>query len=129
MARGMNGPEVPAGEKAYQHTGSRLPRETIAAFKTYLVGIKGPLSTPVGGGHRSLNVALRQELDLYVCLCSIHYYQSVPSPVKKPEVVDMVVFRENTEGAFLEWGYELARREFGDRIIANMNGPEGEKGP
>ncbi len=207
-ARRIEWSEVPAGEKAYQHTGSRLPRETIAAFKTYLVGIKGPLSTPVGGGHRSLNVALRQELDLYVCLRPIHYYQGVPSPVKKPELVDMVVFRENTEdvyaglelkadsrdarklraylkaefgwdlgeetgigikpisrpaserliraaisyaiadrrksvtlvhkgniqkyteGAFLEWGYELAKREFGDRVVFqhgtrsdNLRGP------
>jgi isocitrate dehydrogenase len=188
--------EVWAGEKAKQKCGEWLPAETFEAFKEYLVGIKGPLTTPVGGGHRSLNVTLRQKLDLYVCLRPISYFKGVPSPVKNPELIDMVVFRENTEdvyaglelkqgtseaaslisylerefgfqirkdsgigikpisktgterlvraainyaithkrksvtlvhkgniqkyteGAFTEWGYELAKREFGDYVIS-----------
>jgi isocitrate dehydrogenase len=92
--------EVLAGEKAFNETGEWLPKETLAAFKEYLVGIKGPLTTPVGGGIRSLNVALRQQLDLYVCLRPVKYYQGVPSPVKRPEDVDMVIFRENTEDIY-----------------------------
>ncbi|MCC7146332.1 MAG: NADP-dependent isocitrate dehydrogenase [Phycisphaeraceae bacterium] len=92
--------EVLAGEKAFKQVGNWLPDETIAAFQKYLVGIKGPLTTPVGGGIRSLNVALRQLLDLYVCLRPVRYFQGVPSPVKRPELVDMVVFRENTEDIY-----------------------------
>ncbi len=92
--------EVLAGEKAFNMTGSWLPDETVEAFKTYLVGIKGPLTTPVGKGIRSLNVALRQLLDLYVCLRPVRYFQGVPSPVKRPELVDMVIFRENTEDIY-----------------------------
>jgi isocitrate dehydrogenase len=92
--------EVLAGEKAYDTTGSWLPQETLDAFNQYLVGIKGPLTTPVGGGIRSLNVALRQILDLYVCLRPVRYFQGVPSPVKRPEQVDMVIFRENTEDIY-----------------------------
>ncbi len=92
--------EVLAGEKAFNQTGNWLPDETLEAFKTYLVGIKGPLTTPVGGGIRSLNVALRQMLDLYVCLRPVRYFKGVPSPVKKPEDVDMVIFRENTEDIY-----------------------------
>ncbi len=92
--------EVLAGEKAFHKTGNWLPDETIAAFKKYLVGIKGPLTTPVGGGIRSLNVALRQMLDLYVCLRPVQYFKGVPTPVKKPEAVDMVIFRENTEDIY-----------------------------
>lgn len=92
--------EVFAGEKAYNKLGQWLPEETIEAFKDYLVGIKGPLTTPVGGGFRSLNVALRKALDLYVCLRPVRYYSGVPSPVKRPEDVDMVVFRENTEDIY-----------------------------
>lgn len=92
--------EVLAGEKAFNQTGSWLPDETLAAFNEYLVGIKGPLTTPVGGGIRSLNVALRQLLDLYVCLRPVRYFQGVPSPVKRPEEVDMVIFRENTEDIY-----------------------------
>jgi isocitrate dehydrogenase len=92
--------EVLAGEKAYQQLGTWLPDETVQAFEEYLVGIKGPLTTPVGGGIRSLNVALRKALDLYVCLRPIRYFQGVPSPVKHPEYVDMVVFRENTEDIY-----------------------------
>ena len=92
--------EVLAGEKAFNKTGNWLPDETLDAFKQYLVGIKGPLTTPIGGGIRSLNVALRQMLDLYVCLRPVKYFKGVPSPVKKPEDVDMVIFRENTEDIY-----------------------------
>jgi isocitrate dehydrogenase len=92
--------EVLAGEKAFKQTKNWLPDETIEAFRTYLVGIKGPLTTPVGGGIRSLNVALRQLLDLYVCLRPVRYFRGVPSPVKHPEKVDMVIFRENTEDIY-----------------------------
>lgn len=97
--------EVLAGQKAYDEVGSWLPEETIDAFKGYLVGIKGPLTTPVGGGIRSLNVALRQILDLYVCLRPVRWFKGVPSPVRRPELVDMVVFRENTEDVYA--GLEL----------------------
>ena len=89
--------EVLAGEKAFKESGSWLPEQTIDTFQEYLVGIKGPLTTPIGGGIRSLNVALRKALDLYVCLRPVRYYPGVPSPVKHPEYVDMVIFRENTE--------------------------------
>jgi isocitrate dehydrogenase len=92
--------EVLAGEKAFNATGSWLPDETVAAFREYLIGIKGPLTTPVGGGIRSLNVALRQILDLYVCLRPVRWFPGVPSPVKHPELVDMVIFRENTEDIY-----------------------------
>ncbi|HEX6303698.1 MAG TPA: NADP-dependent isocitrate dehydrogenase [Anaerolineales bacterium] len=92
--------EVFAGEKAYNKSGEWLPEETIEVFTEYLVGIKGPLTTPIGGGIRSLNVALRKALDLYVCLRPVRYYAGVPSPVKHPEYVDMVVFRENTEDIY-----------------------------
>ncbi len=92
--------EVLAGEKAFNKTGNWLPQETLDAFNEYLVGIKGPLTTPVGGGIRSLNVALRQQLDLYVCLRPVRYFRGVDSPVKKPEAVDMVIFRENTEDIY-----------------------------
>ncbi len=92
--------EVLAGEKAFNTSGSWLPDETVEAFRNYLVGIKGPLTTPVGGGIRSLNVALRQILDLYVCLRPVRWFQGVPSPVRDPEKVDMVIFRENTEDVY-----------------------------
>jgi len=92
--------EVLAGEKAYRETGSWLPEETVAAFRDHLIGIKGPLTTPVGGGIRSLNVALRQVLDLYVCLRPVRWFRGVPSPVRHPERVDMVIFRENTEDVY-----------------------------
>lgn len=98
--------EVLAGEKAFNQTGNWLPDETLAAFKEYLVGIKGPLTTPVGGGIRSLNVALRQILDLYVCLRPVRWFEGVPSPVKNPGAVDMVIFRENTEDIYA--GIEFA---------------------
>ena len=96
--------EVLAGEKAFNTVGDWLPAETLAAFQEYRVGLKGPLTTPVGGGRRSLNVALRQKLDLYVCLRPVKYFEGVPSPVKNPQLVDMVVFRENTEDVYA--GYE-----------------------
>ena len=92
--------EVLAGEKAHNETGDWLPQETVDTFSEYLIGIKGPLTTPVGGGIRSLNVALRQILDLYVCLRPVRWFQGVPSPVKHPEKVDMVIFRENTEDIY-----------------------------
>src|SRR5215218_537168 len=92
--------EVLAGEKAFNQTKNWLPDETVEAFRDYLVGIKGPLTTPIGGGIRSLNVALRQLLDLYVCLRPVQYFSGVPSPVKRPEQVDMVIFRENTEDIY-----------------------------
>ncbi len=97
--------EVYAGEKAYKRFNEWLPEDTLTAIREYLVAIKGPLTTPVGGGIRSLNVALRQELDLYVCLRPVRYFQGVPSPVKHPELVDMVVFRENSEDIYagIEW--------------------------
>lgn len=193
--RAIDWKEVYAGQKSYDRSGEWLPEETEDAFREYLVGIKGPLTTPVGEGFRSLNVALRQRLDLYVCLRPVQYFTGIPSPVKRPEEIDMVVFRENTEdvyagfeaqsgsteakkildflrselgweiredsgvgvkpisrqgserlvraavkyaldsgrrsvtlvhkgnimkfteGAFRTWGYELAKREFGDRVV------------
>jgi isocitrate dehydrogenase len=106
--------EVLAGERAFKETGDWLPEETLAAFRKHLIGIKGPLTTPVGGGFRSLNVALRQILDLYVCLRPVRWFQGVPSPVKRPDLVDMVIFRENTEdiyaGLEVEEGTPEAKR-------------------
>ena len=97
--------EVYAGEKAFNKYGEWLPSDTLQAIIEYIVAIKGPLTTPVGGGIRSLNVALRQELDLYVCLRPVRYFDGVPSPVKKPELIDMVIFRENSEDIYagIEW--------------------------
>ena len=92
--------EVLAGEKAFNSVNSWLPQDTLDAFQNYLVGIKGPLTTPVGGGIRSLNVALRQILDLYVCLRPVRYFDGIESPVKRPDLVDMVIFRENTEDIY-----------------------------
>jgi isocitrate dehydrogenase len=92
--------EIYAGQKAFDLTGEWLPEETVEAFQEFLVGIKGPLTTPVGGGIRSLNVALRKALDLYVCLRPVRHFEGVPSPVKRPQDVDMVVFRENTEDIY-----------------------------
>ena len=103
--RGVAWHEVLAGEKAHNEVGSWLPDETVNAFRTYLVGIKGPLTTPVGGGFRSLNVALRIELDLYACVRPVRWFEGVPSPVKDPGQVDMVIFRENTEDVYA--GLEL----------------------
>ncbi|MGQ0743757.1 MAG: NADP-dependent isocitrate dehydrogenase [Acidimicrobiales bacterium] len=98
--------EVLAGQKAFDETGSWLPEETVSAFSRHVVGIKGPLTTPVGGGIRSLNVALRQLLDLYVCLRPVRWFPGVPSPCRHPERVDMVIFRENTEDVYA--GFEVA---------------------
>ncbi|HRQ74108.1 MAG TPA: NADP-dependent isocitrate dehydrogenase [Phycisphaerales bacterium] len=118
--------EVLAGEKAFNATGNWLPDETLDAFRTYLVGIKGPLTTPVGGGIRSLNVALRQVLDLYVCLRPVRYFKGVPSPVKKPDDVNMVIFRENTEDIYagVEWE---AESEGAKKIIAFLQNEMGVK--
>ncbi len=106
--------EVLAGEKAFNETGDWLPQETIDKFDQHLIGIKGPLTTPIGGGFRSLNVAIRQIMDLYVCLRPVRWFTGVPSPVKQPELVDMVIFRENTEdiyaGMEVEAGTPEAKR-------------------
>ncbi|WP_338451393.1 NADP-dependent isocitrate dehydrogenase [Niallia oryzisoli] len=99
--------EVLAGEKAFNQTGEWLPQETLDVISEYLLAIKGPLTTPVGGGIRSLNVALRQELDLYVCLRPVRWFEGVPSPVKRPQDIDMVIFRENTEDIYV--GIEYAQ--------------------
>jgi isocitrate dehydrogenase len=103
--RNIRWKEVLAGEKAFHTTGNWLPNETMDAFRTYTIGVKGPLTTPVGGGIRSLNVALRQELDLYVCLRPVRWFKGVVSPVKEPQKVDLVIFRENTEDIYagIEW--------------------------
>jgi len=118
--------EVYAGEKAKRLFDTWLPDETLQAFKTYLVGIKGPLTTPVGGGITSLNVAIRQMLDLYVCLRPVRYFRGVPSPVKRPEKVDMVIFRENTEDIYagVEWP---AESEPAKKLIAFLQNEMGVK--
>ncbi len=103
--------EVFAGEKAFNTYGEWLPNDTLEAIREYFVAIKGPLTTPIGGGIRSLNVALRQELDLYVCLRPVRYFQGVPSPVKRPELVDMVIFRENTEDIYAGIEYQEGSAE------------------
>jgi isocitrate dehydrogenase len=117
--------EVLAGEKAYQATGAWLPQETIEAIKAFRIAIKGPLTTPVGGGIRSLNVALRQLLDLYVCWRPVRYYPGVPSPVRHPERLNVVIFRENTEDVYagIEWreGTPEARK-----VIEFLNGEMGK---
>ncbi len=118
--------EVYAGEKAFNRFKDWLPEDTVTAFKEFVVGIKGPLTTPVGGGIRSLNVALRQVLDLYVCLRPVRYFAGVPSPVKRPEQVDMVIFRENTEDIYagIEWPAESAEAK---KLIAFLQGDLGVK--
>ncbi|WIV20553.1 NADP-dependent isocitrate dehydrogenase [Paenibacillus polygoni] len=103
--------EVFAGEKAFNTYGEWLPADTLEAIREYIVAIKGPLTTPIGGGIRSLNVALRQELDLYVCLRPVRYFEGVPSPVKRPELVDMVIFRENTEDIYAGIEYQEGSEE------------------
>jgi isocitrate dehydrogenase len=108
--------EVFAGSKAHEMTGQWLPEDTVDVLSEYLIGIKGPLTTPVGGGIRSLNVALRQKLDLYVCLRPVRYFKGVPSPVRRPELVDMVVFRENTEDVYAGYELEEGREETGELI-------------
>ncbi len=107
--------EVLAGQQAFDAEGEWLPESTVEAFRTYLVGIKGPLTTPVGGGIRSLNVALRQTLDLYTCLRPVRWYRGVPSPVRHPELVDMVIFRENTEDVYA--GKELEAHSEGAKDL------------
>ncbi len=103
--------EVLAGEKAFNQTGEWLPQETLDKINEYLIAIKGPLTTPIGGGIRSLNVALRQELDLYVCLRPVRHFDGVPSPVKRPEDVNMVIFRENTEDIYAGIEYKAGSDE------------------
>ena len=116
--------EVFAGDKALKEFGTHLPEETIKTFSKYLIGIKGPLTTPIGGGIRSLNVALRQTLDLYVCLRPIRWFKGISSPIKEPNKVNMIVFRENTEDIYagIEWKngtkeakkfYEFLKNEMG----------------
>ena len=118
--------EIYAGEKSTKVYGPDvwLPEETLAIVKDYVVSIKGPLTTPVGGGIRSLNVALRQELDLYVCLRPVRYFKGVPTPVKEPEKIDMVIFRENSEDIYagIEWEAESRRREEAHRFPDQGNG-------
>src|SRR5580765_2168879 len=118
--------EVYAGEKAFNRFKDWLPEDTVTAFKEFVVGIKGPLTTPVGGGIRSLNVTLRQVLDLYVCLRPVRYFKGVPSPVKRPDDVDMVIFRENTEDIYagIEWPAESAEAK---KVIAFLQGEMGVK--
>ena len=109
--------EIYAGDAALERYGSYLPDETIATLREYPVAIKGPLTTPVGGGIRSLNVALRQIFDLYACIRPIHYFQGVPSPVKEPEKLDVVIFRENTEDVYSGVEFAAGTPE-ADRLIA-----------
>ncbi|MDD2464009.1 MAG: isocitrate dehydrogenase (NADP(+)) [Desulfobulbus sp.] len=130
VARSYNGSrsiewlEILAGEKAFQTTGEWLPKATIEALKKYVISIKGPLTTPVGEGMRSLNVTLRQVLDLYACVRPVRYYQGVVSPVKHPEQVDMIIFRENTEDVYagIEW---QAGTENANRVIEFMRNEMG----
>ena len=117
--------EVLAGEKANEITGSWLPEETLTACREYLVAIKGPLTTPIGGGIRSLNVALRQILDLYVCLRPVRWFEGVPSPVRNPKQVDMVIFRENTEDIYAGIEFEQGSKECQSFLdLLNQNYPE-----
>ena len=120
--------EIYAGEKSTKVYGPDvwLPDETLSVLREYVVSIKGPLTTPVGGGIRSLNVALRQELDLYVCLRPVQYFKGVPSPVKEPEKTNMVIFRENSEDIYagIEWEAETRQGEEADQVPAGRNGRE-----
>src|SRR6202789_990024 len=118
--------EVYAGEKSFNKYKDWLPEDTLTAMRHYLVSIKGPLTTPVGGGMRSLNVALRQMLDLYVCLRPVRYFKGVPSPVKHPEKVDMTIFRENTEDIYagIEWPAEPPEAK---KVIAFLRNEMGVK--
>ncbi|PZM66736.1 NADP-dependent isocitrate dehydrogenase [Paenibacillus dendritiformis] len=118
--------EVFAGEKAYNTYGEWLPSDTLTAIREYIVAIKGPLTTPIGGGIRSLNVALRQELDLYTCLRPVRYFNGVPSPVKRPELVDMVIFRENTEDIYAGIEYASGSEEV-KKVIAFLQQEMGVK--
>src|SRR5690349_12587067 len=118
--------EVYAGEKAFNRFKNWLPDDTVTAFKEFLVGIKGPLTTPIGGGIRSLNVTLRQMLDLYVCLRPVRWFAGVPSPVKRPDQVDVVIFRENTEDIYagIEWPAESPEAR---KLIGFLQGEMGVK--
>lgn len=118
--------EVLAGEKAYNATGEWLPKETLEVISEYLLAIKGPLTTPVGGGIRSLNVALRQELDLYVCLRPVRWFEGVPSPVKRPQDTDMVIFRENTEDIYAGIEYQQGTEE-AEKLISILQNEFGVK--
>ncbi|HZG58436.1 NADP-dependent isocitrate dehydrogenase [Paenibacillus sp.] len=118
--------EVFAGEKAFNTYNSWLPADTLTAIREYIVAIKGPLTTPVGGGIRSLNVALRQELDLYVCLRPVRYFTGVPSPVKRPELVDMVIFRENTEDIYAGIEYQAESADV-QKVISFLQNEMGVK--
>ena len=118
--------EVFAGEKAFNQYGEWLPADTLTAIREYIVAIKGPLTTPIGGGIRSLNVALRQELDLYTCLRPVRYFDGVPSPVKRPELVDMVIFRENTEDIYAGIEYQEGSDEV-KKVIAFLQDEMGAK--
>jgi isocitrate dehydrogenase len=115
---------VPAGEKGYQETGEWLPEQTLETIKSHVVAIKGPLTTPVGEGIRSLNVTIRQRLDLYACVRPVKYISGVPNPMKQPEKVDMVIFRENTEDVYagIEWESET---DDAKRIIAFLKEKNG----
>lgn len=110
-SRSVTWKEVLAGEKAFNLTGEWLPSDTVETIREYLVALKGPLGTPTGGGHRSLNVTMRQELDLYVCLRPVRYFEGTPSPVKHPERVDMTIFRENTEDVYAGIEFEAGSRD------------------
>ncbi|WP_075620048.1 NADP-dependent isocitrate dehydrogenase [Paenisporosarcina indica] len=118
--------EVLAGQKAFDQTGEWLPEETLDVIREYLIAIKGPLTTPVGGGIRSLNVALRQELDLYTCLRPVRYFDGVPSPVKRPEDTDMVIFRENTEDIYAGIEFAAGSEEV-KKVIAFLQNEMGTK--
>lgn len=118
--------EVFAGEKAYNTYGEWLPNDTLTAIRELIIAIKGPLTTPIGGGIRSLNVALRQELDLYTCLRPVRYFDGVPSPVKRPELVDMVIFRENTEDIYAGIEYESGS-EAVKKVLAFLQNEMGVK--
>jgi len=116
--------EVYCGEKANRIYGSYMPEETFEALREYIVSIKGPLTTPVGGGIRSLNVALRQELDLYVCVRPVRWFKGVPSPVQHPELTDMVIFRENSEDIYagIEWKADSPEAKKSHRVPQERNG-------
>ena len=117
--------EVLAGEKAFNKTGDWLPRETLAIFRDCKVGIKGPLTTPIGGGFRSLNVIIRQELDLYACIRPVRYIPGVPSPMKQPEKVNMIVFRENTEDVYAGIEWRAGSKEV-EKVIDFLNSQMGQ---
>ena len=116
--------EMLAGEKAFKQTGEWLPAETLQTAKDYIVSIKGPLTTPIGGGIRSLNVAMRQDLDLYACVRPVKWFKGVPSPVVHPENVDMIIFRENTEDIYagIEWKAGSAEAQKFEKFLLEETG-------